>query len=243
MPKQTLKFPPDMSVAEFTTFAAAILAEVLLVIAFFSDDIFRFFTRRPVFEVLVLALLLEILWILRRKPLQIGLVLNDREFQAEIARLIQTEHIDHVRILGAGMSSLKTPIQEFCQAGIKVKVLCQHPDTAVDIRDGQRARESIELIYHLKDKTFVDYLEGKFGRDAATVRGVLLTPRESQMEYLFVGWYTYAGEPPKIAGRRNPMIMVTSTTERGRILIRFFSDLFEARWSRPDAEPWPPPPK
>ena len=124
MPKQTLKFPPDMSVAEFTTFAAAILAEVLLVIAFFSDDIFRFFTRRPVFEVLVLALLLEILWILRRKPLQIGLVLNDREFQAEIARLIQTEHIDHVRILGAGMSSLKTPIQEFCQAGIKVKVLC-----------------------------------------------------------------------------------------------------------------------
>jgi hypothetical protein len=210
-----------------------------LIAGFFSAEVLTFFRENPLFEVLVLTLLLQILWLLRPKQLEDLSVLNDNQTQLELTRLVETERIEHAFIIAAGMVSLNGSIQYLCHAGVRVRVLCQHPETAVDRRDGRRARENVDVIYQLKDERFLSLLEGKFSRDVATVRGILLTASKSQIQHLFIGWYTYSGEPPMISGRRNPVIAVSSATGQGRDLIRFFTNAFEDRWSRPEAEPWP----
>ncbi|MBI2854213.1 MAG: hypothetical protein HYX87_04745 [Chloroflexi bacterium] len=217
----------------FITIATAMVLIFLTIVGFFIPEVYRFVVENHFFDIIALACLLEIVFILLKQQRTLGawLYQEDLAMQNKVLEILKTERIAGVDIISAGMSSRTGLIQAVLSRGHKVRLLAQHPDSAIDKDDGKRVRDSINVFCHLRTEADLKSLTVKYNKNPVSVRAILLRGEPFAHSYAMIGWYTYHSAGSKINGRRNPTVFVSTASLEGRDLIIFVQQLFEKTWN------------
>lgn len=225
----------------FITIVTTMVLIALTVAGFFLPQVYKFIVEKHFFDIIALACLLEIIFILLRDRRLFGawIFLEDLALQNKIIEILKMERIQSIDIISAGLASRTGLIPEILAKGYKVRLLAQHPEAAIDKQDGWRVRDSISVIRHLKSEEVLQNLTIKYCLNPVSVRAMILHGKPFAYSYAVIGWYTYHEAGRKVKGRGNPSLFVSTASLEGRELITFAQQVFDKSWnSETESQTW-----
>ena len=113
-----------------------------------------------------------------------------------------------------------------CLKGVncKIRLLLLHPDKAINNYQNERIRHNIENLYALTFQNYKDYEIRLYGFPAS-IRG-----RNFNNRLINMGWYTYRRDRIGSYGHINPMTLIDTATEQGKVIQDFFNRTFDDLW-------------
>jgi hypothetical protein len=158
-------------------------------------------------------------------------------YQEEIQRFVQGKRPEKVDLLECSSATLSALLVDLRKCRCKIRLLVQHPETAVTQHQTHRIKTQIE---HLVRREFQEYdpekIEIRCYCTPASLRG-----RNFGGELVSVGWYTYTPDASGIIGHTNPIINAYPDSEEGRHLQKLFDTAFEWLWNHPSTVKLGPP--
>ena len=220
-----------------------VVLESLYIVNIFYKSIFNYLTEYHLFEIITLACLTEILFLLIKSIKSKSLIVlsNETESMEKIKDLIKEYNVDLIKIFSAGLSSRMPYIKDFLDnKALNIRLLYQHPDDALDKRDAKLAKSSISILLDGLTKSQKDNLQIKQYYGPASFRTIILCKNRIPLVSV-LGWYTYyhsfknndldkKEKETRITGRRNKQILLERTSSEGKDMIDFADSLFSKYW-------------
>lgn len=216
------QFIEEQGVSLFITLITGGLIVIISIISLFWSDVYQLIRDTHAFEAIVIVLLIEIVILLTQKDRSSDTVIvlgEENDAQAKIFEILKLREIERATIISAGLGSRRFLIDALRKAGVRLLVIAQDPETAIDKHDAELMPDIIELIKADNNDKNPSMLSLFFNRNPSTLRAVILYESKSHICHAFLGWYTYHSPDFKIHGSHNPIIYLTSRSMQGRKII------------------------
>ena len=224
------KFIEKQGLSLFLTLLTGAIIVTITIVSWFWSAVYQIISDTHAFEAIVLITLIELVVLLTKENRgtdEFQVFKDESDAHAKIFEVSRQEKIKKAIFVSAGLGSRRFLIGTLVKSGIKVEVLAQDPETAIDTNDSQRAHESIDWIRHddiVKEK--LSNLDLWFHANIASLRAVILFETDSNIKHLFLGWYTYDSNS-RIYGSQNPTIYVSTRSHRGQALGEWIERMVE----------------
>jgi hypothetical protein len=215
------------------TIGSVLIALVLLVyiISQFVPDISEWIISRGFFNVLLIALIVDLLHkVIELKGSPPGMQICEDQQQAlpQIQAFLEKERPETCDLLEYSTSSTRTLLQELRKANVRIRLLMCHPERAISTHE----RMAIEVGIDNVRKDFKDYkrIKAKLYATPASLRG-----RSVGGKLINVGWYVYSHSEGELSirGHDNAMVLSDTDTPQGQNLKHMFNSAFDALWNDP----------
>jgi hypothetical protein len=208
------------------------LVLVLYIVSQFVPDISQWIITRGFFNVLLIALIIDLIHRVIELQGSSAPSLDTYEDQVQalprIQEFVEKEHPETCDMLEYSTSSTRVLLQGLKKANVKIRLLICHPDEAVSVHE----RRAIELGIENLRKDFKNYKRITVRQYAtpASLRG-----RNIGSKLINVGWYLYSNTEGEVDIRGHDTMMITSEadTPQGQKLKEMFSRAFDALWNDP----------
>jgi hypothetical protein len=204
---------------------------ILWILSQFSEALKRWVLEEGLLNVIMIALLVEVISYIveiKQKSSRGSSRIFKDQFDAkqEFEQFIKEQKPKKVDLIE--LSSVKIDgLLERLDANCDIRLLVQLPQKAVSDSETDRIASQLR---RLPDKTFKAHnkVNIKCYSVPASIRG-----RNLDEKLLNIGWYTYSyNQEIDITGHTNPMINVYTDTTEGRILNKFFTEVFNQLWEQ-----------
>lgn len=219
----------EVGVDTFITTLSGIILIIIIVISWILPAVYEYIANLHVVEALILATLTQLLWQANTRQRESGVrVMMEDEVMQEINSRVIEGKTSSVRILSAGIASRVTLIAWLANQGIRVQVLTQDPNTAIDKSDAARLEKNIDTVL---SGVFIDQnrklLDIRCYPGTASTRCIILIDKQNRPGRVYVGWYTYHEHGKRLRGYPNPTIACDSHSKWGERLAVFAEREFE----------------
>ncbi len=211
-----------------TTLSGTILIVAILV-SWIFPPIYDYIASLHIYEALILVTLTQLLWQVSVRQKESGVrVIEEDEVVQEINSRVVEGKISSVKMLSAGIASRVTLIAWLVNQGIRVQVLTQDPNTAIDKSDAARLAKNVDTVI---SGVFIEQNKGLLDirsyLGTASTRCVILYNKQNKPDYVYVGWYTYHERGKKLRGFINPTVACDPHSKWGERLTMFAEREFE----------------
>jgi hypothetical protein len=233
------------SVRQFVDKYAVRLGSILILVcvvaavaSIWVDPLETVLTKQRVFEVLIIALLLDIIW--RFVDLQsvppLRLMKNQGEAMPVLIQHVREKQPKTVKMFEYSTSTIGDLLRALRDNHVEIKLLVFDPDASPisDLQEGL-IRQRLDLLNTLILKDYPK-VEIRLYSTPASLRGRLIGT------LLNVGWYTYYYHEgaPDLVGDENPMLLIdAANTSEGVALADMFEKAFDEAWK--EGRPYPLP--
>lgn len=218
--------------AVITLISTLLVLDVMLISCFFSKTVQNYIIKSPIFEILTLTVLAEILIFLssalwRSTPMAYG---TEEEVREKVRSLLYEDNaIIGIKVLSAGLRSRADFLRHLLELprGLRVDVIACFGSANPDDLDREKFGPThFDVLTHRLKEDEKSRLNVYQSFNRPSFRCVLLLDSTGP-RYGFVGWYTYYHKDTRLTGRRNIQILLDRSTETGVALLRFAEEMFK----------------
>jgi hypothetical protein len=225
-----LEFIEHAGLSLFATLVTAAAAILIIVISWFWPSIYSILESNHIFQALVLLMFIEVITLSikqQEKKEQLTIFIEETDAASRLFEVVAKRRIQMVRISSAGLSSRRVMIDQLLKARVRVRVLAQDPNTAIDRRDASHTLDNVQELLQVAHVQNANLLM-RLNVNVATVRAILLYEPNDRARHLFFGWYTYGDQNTRIEGSQNPTLYVSSESAIGRRLCEWVERLLDS---------------
>jgi hypothetical protein len=225
-----VEFVEHAGLSLFATLVTAAAVILIIVISWFWPPIYSILESNHVFQALVLLMFIEVITLsIKRheKDEELTVFMEETDAVSRLFEVVAERRVQKVRILSAGLGSRWIMIDRLIRAGVRVRVLAQDPNTAIDKRDASHTLDNVQQLLrvaHLQNTNLLIRLNV----NVTTVRAVLLYEPNDRAKHLFFGWYTYSVRNTQVDGSPNPTLYVSSDSAIGSSLCEWVERLMDS---------------
>lgn len=213
-----------------------LLALILWVLSQFIKPFEDWLLQHQVFDIIILAFVAQILVEFvefKRDFVQksIKIYSHQQKSSKELIEYIDESKPKNADLIELGSTTVDDVISALCEVNCKIRLLIQHPDSAINNYQKERIQQRIREL-----KIWVgngeEQIEVRLYSVPCSIRGRLIGNN-----LINLGWYTYTNEIYGIHGHDNPLITVPVGTPEGAKLYDFFKHSFNTLWDHPKTIP------
>jgi hypothetical protein len=211
------------------TFLSLILLIILHGVGFFYPIVLTQVNTANLSNTLILVVLTEILFLnINKEKKNADISKNESDFTAGILSDAEKGLVREVSFISAGLSSRYLFISELIKNNVRVKVLVQGENIAVDQVDLKRLPSMINSIELGTPGSINNFLEIRSSKNIVSLRAVIVNYKDNYYTSI-VSWYTY-DQNNNILGHNNPVIFSNEADMKNEILSIFAREKFDYSW-------------
>lgn len=222
----------NLGTAFIISLACLFIIVILYILGIFYPPIFDFLSESHVYELIIIAILVEILYVtlsMSRKDLPFDVYTRENDFYSELLNKIKRDRPESVHIMSAGLSSRYQFIMNLLELHVPLRILIQVEDIAIDKTDAKRVYSFLDVITRTLPALADKYLEVRAMKNIVSMRAIIVNYRKVSDTKLTLSWYTYDYQN-KVLGHYNPSLILNGISSKTEFLYEFAIQEFNKCW-------------